>query len=822
MATETCQQPIGLENKILDSAFSASSIANKNTQPHYARIRSETNGWCPSRPITPDTYEYLEINLINLTVITLLEIQGGNQLKKEQFADYFRLEYKRHEDGEWIRYKSFTGQEKLNGNINNYIPAMREILPLIVARRIRIIPVTDISKKVCIRLELYGCPSKDGLLSYSMPQGDKRGFNMLFIDNTYDGKNLNGTLIDGLGQLTDGVLGTDNYLADGGIGKVGYDWIGWKKGPERLSSVDLIFNFDNQRNFSLIKIYTNNMFSKDISLFDSVTIATSLDGLKFESELMYYPIHQDYLSMKSRFVEIPLKFLIGKTLKITLLFNKKWILISEVKFESSVILSNTIRKPNTIRHLFPIVAEDKLLNKLQQLKYLLVSIVALIVSIVILIVFTLRCTQNCKNKQVNKMSTYLGYTPISIKFPHNKIGCCYNNNTRTLSSDGNSTCSISNTDVRQNSSPHQTLLVLTTTSSNHTPKNTVYQTLINPYLTATTDYENDNMITNPYSSIDVCSNDKEATDEPINIQGPCGNCTYEMKSDANTVSSLLVVNDEQLIVEEKFGSGTFGMLYRGYVFLRHPEDTLKSVLIKSLSNNANDEAKKCYEKEYEILSQIQHANITSLLCYTTKNNYLVMEHSDLGDLYTFLSITSKEKKNLSTNIRLLFTNQIADAMCYLESKNIIHRDLSARNCLIYPEYELKLTNSAMASPQFSTHYYQINNKLYPLRWIAPESIAKTRFTSQSDVWGFGICLWEIMTDCSCLPYATLSDEEVLYCLLAMSKTPAVKKRLQLSRPECLSRELLDLMLECWRPYQDRPTFRDIHKFLNNRTDGMML
>ncbi|CAF0745440.1 unnamed protein product [Didymodactylos carnosus] len=744
---DTCQQPIGLENKILNSAFSASSIANKNTQPHYARIRSETNGWCPSRLITSDTYEYLEINLINLTIITLLEIQGGGQLMNEQFADNFRLEYKRHENMTWIKYKSFTGQEKLSGNINSYIPAMREILPIIVARKIRIIPLTDIPKKVCIRLELYGCLSTDDLLSYSMPQGDKRGFDVLFIDNTYDGKNSNGTLIDGLGQLTDGVLGADNYLADGGMGKPGYDWIGWKKSPKRISSVDIIFNFDHPRNFSLIKFYTNNMFSKDISLFNSVIIATSLDGLKFEPKLVYRSIRQDHSSMKSRFVEVPLKFLIGKILKITLSFNKKWILISEVKFESTVIISNTIRHTSTVGSLSPVIAE----------------------------------------------------------------------------ADGNSTCSISNSDIRQNNSPQHTLLISTTTSSNNTLKDTIHQTSTNPYLTAITDYENDNMITNPYASIDVCPNNKETVDEATNIQGPCGNSTYEMKLDARTIPSpLLVINDEQLIVEEKFGHGTFGMIFRGYVFLRHPEDTLKSVLIKSLSTNGNDEAKKCYEKEYEIFGQIKHINIANLLCYTTKNNYFVMEHSDLGDLYTFLSISSHEQKSVSMNIRLLLTNQIADAMCYLESKNIAHRDLSARNCLIYPEFELKITNSAMASPQFKSHYYQMKDNLYPLRWISPESIANTQFTSQSDVWAFGICLWEIMTDCSTMPYSTLSDEEVLYWLLTMSNSPIKKSGLQLSRPICMSKELLDLMSECWRAYQDRPTFKEIHTFLNKRTDGMVL
>jgi len=66
--------------------------------------------------------------------------------------------------------------------------------------------------------------------------------------------------------------------------------------------------------------------------------------------------------------------------------------------------------------------------------------------------------------------------------------------------------------------------------------------------------------------------------------------------------------------------------------------------------------------------------------------------------------------------------QLSNALRYLESCHIIHRDISARNCLIYPNYEIKLTNSAMASEQFQLHYYQINHFRLPIRWMAPESI----------------------------------------------------------------------------------------------------
>ncbi len=172
------------------------------------------------------------------------------------------------------------------------------------------------------------------------------------------------------------------------------------------------------------------------------------------------------------------------------------------------------------------------------------------------------------------------------------------------------------------------------------------------------------------------------------------------------------------------------------------------------------------------------------------------------------------------NIRLLLINQLTNALRYLESENIVHRDISARNCLIYPNYEIKLTNIAMASSQFETHYFTIDHYRLPIRWMAPETISN-EFSLQSDVWSFGITLWEVMTNCSTLPYALITDEQVYQRLKLMNNhLIRTSGSLQLSKPECLSKELVDLMLECWRPYGERPTFHEIFTFFNKRLDGI--
>ncbi len=75
------------------------------------------------------------------------------------------------------------------------------------------------------------------------------------------------------------------------------------------------------------------------------------------------------------------------------------------------------------------------------------------------------------------------------------------------------------------------------------------------------------------------------------------------------------------------------------------------------------------------------------------------------------------------NVRLLIITQLSNALRYLESEKIVHRDISARNCLIYPNYEIKLTNTAITSIDFQSHYFNIDHSRLPIRWMAPETIS---------------------------------------------------------------------------------------------------
>ncbi|KAH9500698.1 DNA damage responsive protein [Bulinus truncatus] len=247
------------------------------------KIRQEKKGgaWCPRRQIEENVYEYLQIDLGTLKVVTKVETQGrfGNGQGKE-FVTQYVLEYQREDDGQWFRFRSRNNsEERFKGNINVYLAEVRDVDPPIIAKRIRFIPYSESPRTVCMRVEMYGCNWTDSLVSYNMPQGHKRGVEVDFYDYTYDGLRENDYLSNGLGQLTDGALGETNFRLDPKkTGIKGYEWVGWKDDTMSKFPVSMIFKFDSVRNFTQVNIHTNNHHSKDVRVFRNAEIFYSIGG----------------------------------------------------------------------------------------------------------------------------------------------------------------------------------------------------------------------------------------------------------------------------------------------------------------------------------------------------------------------------------------------------------------------------------------------------------------------------------------------------------------------------------------------------------------
>lgn len=175
----------------------------------------------------------------------------------------------------------------------------------------------------------------DGVISYSVRQGDKRGPELDLSDFLYDGDTKEGYMSDGLGQLTDWEEGNTNFRLDQtGQGRKGFEWVGWKNDTNTSAPLDIVFHFDQLRNFSSIKLHANNFFSKDVSVFRKVLVYFSLDGESFSENPLVYEYMKDTLIEAARHILIPIPHRIGCSLKLVFFFELRWMLLSEARFES--------------------------------------------------------------------------------------------------------------------------------------------------------------------------------------------------------------------------------------------------------------------------------------------------------------------------------------------------------------------------------------------------------------------------------------------------------------------------------------------------------
>ncbi|XP_051962413.1 protein-tyrosine kinase 6-like isoform X1 [Xyrauchen texanus] len=254
---------------------------------------------------------------------------------------------------------------------------------------------------------------------------------------------------------------------------------------------------------------------------------------------------------------------------------------------------------------------------------------------------------------------------------------------------------------------------------------------------------------------------------------------------------------DEFTLEEKLGSGFFADVYRGKWKNRI------NVAIKILKNNDCLEQKE-FQMEVQIMKRLRHRHLIALfaICTSSTPYYIITELMEKGNLLNFLR--SSEGGALDQVSLMDMAAQVADGMAYLEANNSIHRDLAARNVLVGEGYTCKVADFGLARIIKEPFYISDERKI-PYKWTAPEAISHGCFSNKSDVWSFGILLYEILTYGG-IPYPGLSSNEVFihitehhYRMPAPSKCPQV---------------IYDIMLSCWSAQtEDRPTFKDLKQNL---------
>uniref|UniRef100_A0A4Y0BKT7 non-specific protein-tyrosine kinase n=1 Tax=Anopheles funestus TaxID=62324 RepID=A0A4Y0BKT7_ANOFN len=254
-----------------------------------------------------------------------------------------------------------------------------------------------------------------------------------------------------------------------------------------------------------------------------------------------------------------------------------------------------------------------------------------------------------------------------------------------------------------------------------------------------------------------------------------------------------------IVMKHKLGGGQYGEVYEA-VWKRYGN----TVAVKTLKEDTM--ALKDFLEEAAIMKEMKHPNLVQLIGVCTREPpfYIITEFMSHGNLLDFLRTAGRE--TLDAVALLYMATQIASGMSYLESRNFIHRDLAARNCLVGDNNLVKVADFGLARLMRDDTYTAHAGAKFPIKWTAPEGLAYNKFSTKSDVWAFGVLLWEIATY-GMSPYPGIDLTDVFHKL---------ESGYRMERPPGCPPEVYDLMRKCWQwNAQDRPTFKSIHHDLEH-------
>ncbi|XP_023012804.2 tyrosine kinase receptor Cad96Ca [Leptinotarsa decemlineata] len=279
------------------------------------------------------------------------------------------------------------------------------------------------------------------------------------------------------------------------------------------------------------------------------------------------------------------------------------------------------------------------------------------------------------------------------------------------------------------------------------------------------------------------------------------------------------------------GEGAFGQVWKCEALdLEGTQSGVTVVAVKTLKENANEKERSDLISELQVMKMLEpHPNVVRLLgCCTDKEPiFLIMEFISKGKLQSYLRNSRAERyynnmhghsRSLTSRDLTSFVYQVAKGMEFLSNNGIIHRDLAARNILITEEHTCKVADFGFARDVIASHVYERKSEgRLPIRWMAPESLYDNIFTVKSDVWSFGVLIWEVVTLGS-TPYPGMSAVEVM---------KKVRDGFRLDKPEHCRRELYNIMYYCWdKDPKQRPSFTEclelLEKLLMSETDYIEL
>ncbi|XP_017914116.1 PREDICTED: focal adhesion kinase 1 isoform X9 [Capra hircus] len=274
--------------------------------------------------------------------------------------------------------------------------------------------------------------------------------------------------------------------------------------------------------------------------------------------------------------------------------------------------------------------------------------------------------------------------------------------------------------------------------------------------------------------------------------------TYTMPSKSYGIDEArdYEIQRERIELGRCIGEGQFGDVHQGTY--TSPENPALAVAIKTCKNCTSDSVREKFLQEALTMRQFDHPHIVKLIGVITENPvWIIMELCTLGELRSFLQV---RKYSLDLASLILYAYQLSTALAYLESKRFVHRDIAARNVLVSSNDCVKLGDFGLSRYMEDSTYYKASKGKLPIKWMAPESINFRRFTSASDVWMFGVCMWEILMH-GVKPFQGVKNNDVI---------GRIENGERLPMPPNCPPTLYSLMTKCWAyDPSRRPRFTEL-------------
>lgn len=244
---------------------------------------------------------------------------------------------------------------------------------------------------------------------------------------------------------------------------------------------------------------------------------------------------------------------------------------------------------------------------------------------------------------------------------------------------------------------------------------------------------------------------------------------------------------------ELIGSGEFAEVFKG-------DYSGHSIAIKKLKDDSD--AAQAFLSEASVMTTLRHKNLVEFkgICFHKKDLYILTEYCSKGALVDYLR--SRGRVQITQDQQRGFARDICSGMCYLEDRKIVHRDLAARNVLLAENMVAKVADFGLAK----NIEQDVGAEKFPVKWTAPEAIKSKKYSPHSDVWSFGILLWEVYSFGK-NPYPRVPLKDV---------SEKVEKGYRMEIPDGCPNTMYIIMQRCWHiDPMKRPSFRELKRELDN-------